>query len=58
MTQLEELTDLAAQIRKRRKTKLPEAEFHSATSLATAVLKDASVDLTTVLETLDTFPAR
>jgi hypothetical protein len=57
MTQLEELTDLAAQIRKRRKTKLPEAEFHSATSLATAVLKDASVDLTTVLETLDTFPA-
>ena len=47
----------AAQVRKQRKTNLPEAEFRSATSLATAVLKDTAVDLTTVLETLDTFPA-
>jgi len=57
MTEFEQLRDLATQIKKQRKTNLPEEEFRLATELAAAVLKDSTSDLTAVLDTLDFFPA-
>lgn len=56
MTDFEQLKELASKVKKQRKTHLPEDEFNVATSLATGALKDTTVDLTALLETLGSFP--
>jgi hypothetical protein len=57
MTNLEQLTVLATEVRKKKKTNLSEQELQSAVGLAAVVLRDSTADLTSALEMLDMFPA-